>query len=99
MDPHGPTQILEDVLRLISSKPFLTSPRNSAAVHRSLYKTLKCNTLVSTDSKSPTLDAVQPRCLIVPTIDEMLVGSIPFRYDKPSEVGRWDPLVIWCVPK
>lgn len=84
---------------LTSRQLFLTSPRNSPAAHRSIFETLKCSTLVTTDPKLPfvlpILDAVQPRCLTVPTIAELLVESAPFPYDKSFEAGRLDPLVIW----
>lgn len=84
---------------LTISKLFLTSPRNSAAAHRSLFETLKCKTLITTDPKVSILDAVQVQCLIVPSIEDLLVESTPFPYDKSFEAGRGDPLVIWYVQR
>lgn len=85
------------------SKLFLTSPRNSPAAQRSVFETLKCRTLITTDPKLPPvlpiLDVVKPRCLTVPGIDELSAQSSPFPYDKSFEAGHWDPLVIWCVLK
>lgn len=78
---------------------FPTSPRNSPAAQKSLFNTLKCKTLVTTDPSlppvQPILDAVKPRCLTVPSIQELLCDQPHFPYDKTFEAGRWDPLVIW----
>ncbi|KAG8165775.1 hypothetical protein KVR01_004327 [Diaporthe batatas] len=78
---------------------FPTSPRNSPAAQKFLFETLKCRILVTTDptlpSVLPILDVVKPRCLTVPTIDELLTEHPPFVYEKPFDAGRWNPLVIW----
>lgn len=84
---------------LTFSKLFLTSPRNSAAAHSSLFETLKCKTLITTDPKVSILDVVQAHCLIVPSIDDLLIESLSFPYDKSFEAGRGDPLVIWYAFK
>lgn len=87
---------------LISSKLFLTSPRNSPAAQRSLFEALKCQTLVTSDSTlpaiSPILEIVRPRCLTIPAVDELLEESFPsFPYDRAYEAGRWDPFFILYV--
>lgn len=83
-------------------KLFLTSPRNSPAAQRSLFESLKCQTLITSDSKLPPvlpiLEVVKPRCLTIPSVDELLKESFPsFAYDKTYEAGRWDPLFIMYV--
>ncbi|ROW16995.1 hypothetical protein VPNG_01418 [Cytospora leucostoma] len=81
---------------------FFTSPRNSPAAQHSLFEALKCRTLITSDSKLPSvlpiLDVVKPRCLKIPSLDELLQESFPlFAYDKAFETGRWDPLFIMYV--
>lgn len=83
-------------------KLFLTSPRNSPAAQRSLFEALKCRTLLTSDSKLPSvlpiLDLVKPRCLTIPSLDELLEESFPlFAYNKAFEAGRWDPFFILYV--
>ncbi|ROW10094.1 hypothetical protein VMCG_02037 [Cytospora schulzeri] len=99
----GPNDVRLTAMILASVKAgyalFLTSPRNSPAAQRSLFEALKCRTLVTSDSKLPPvlpiLEIVKPRCLTIPTLDELLEESFPlFAYDKAFEAGRWDPLFI-----
>lgn len=94
---HIPVSWIFDGSMLTCSKLFLTSPRNSAAAHRSLFETLKCKTLITTDPKVSILNAVQAQCLIVPSINDLLIESTLFPYNKSFEAGRGDPLVIWYV--
>lgn len=86
----------------MSTKLFLTSPRNSPAAQRSLFEALKCRTLIASDSKLPSvlpiLEIVKPRCLTIPSLDELLEESFPlFAYEKAFEAGRWDPFFILYV--
>lgn len=78
---------------------FLTSPRNSPAAHRSLFNALNCRTVITTDPRPPPvvpiLEFVKPRCLTIPSLDELLRETYPvFAYDKSFEAGRWDPYFI-----
>lgn len=99
----GPNDVRLTAMILASVKAgyvlFLTSPRNSPAAQRSLFEALKCRTLLTSDSKLPSvlpiLDIVRPRCLTIPSLDELLGESFPlFQYDKAFEIGRWDPFFI-----
>ncbi|KAI0883762.1 putative NRPS-like enzyme [Annulohypoxylon maeteangense] len=78
---------------------FLTSPRNSAAAHRGLFDALNCRNLVTTDPRPPSilpiLEAVNPRQLITPSVEELLEKSSPhFILDKTFDQTRWDPFFI-----
>ncbi|KAL1871078.1 putative NRPS-like protein biosynthetic cluster [Diaporthe australafricana] len=69
------------------------------AAHKSLFEALECETLVTTDPTPPAaqaiLEAVKPRRLIIPDIDELLEQThLLFPYDKSFEEARWDPLVV-----
>ncbi|KAI0835425.1 putative NRPS-like enzyme [Hypoxylon sp. FL0890] len=77
----------------------LTSPRNSPAAHRGLFDSVKCRTLVTTDPAPPSvisiLEAVKPRQLTVPSVEELLEKPYPhFPFTKTFEQARWDPLFI-----
>ncbi|KAI1379850.1 putative NRPS-like enzyme [Hypoxylon crocopeplum] len=79
---------------------FLTSPRNSLAAHRALFDVLECKILVTTDPVPPPalsiIDAVKPRVLTAPSVDELFSKSYPpYVYDKTFEEARWDPL--WVI--
>ncbi|KAL6884739.1 putative NRPS-like enzyme [Trichoderma evansii] len=78
---------------------FLTSPRNSVAAHRSLFDQLKCKTLLTSDPVPPpvlpVIDAVKPRHLIVPSVDELLTKQYPsFMLDKTFQEAWSEPVVI-----
>ncbi|KUI66302.1 Linear gramicidin synthase subunit D [Cytospora mali] len=99
----GPNDVRLTAMILASVKAgfvlFLTSPRNSPAAQRSLFEALKCRTLITSDSRLPSvlpiIDVVAPRCLTIPSVDELLKESFPpFAYDKAFEAGRWDPLFV-----
>ncbi|KAI2464413.1 putative NRPS-like enzyme [Annulohypoxylon bovei var. microspora] len=99
----GPNDVRLTALVLAAIKAgyviLLTSPRNSAAAHRSLFDVLKCRTLVTTDptppSVLPILEAVKPRQLITPSVEELIEKSYPhFLFDKTFDQARWDPLFI-----
>ncbi|KAI1662848.1 acetyl-CoA synthetase-like protein [Daldinia decipiens] len=99
----GPNDVRLVALALASMKSgyvlFLTSPRNSAAAHRSLFDSLKCRTLVTTDPAPPSvstvLEAVKPRQLSIPTVEELLEKPYPhFFFNKTFEQVRWDPALV-----
>ncbi|KAI0384450.1 putative NRPS-like enzyme [Hypomontagnella monticulosa] len=99
----GPNDVRLTALILAAIKTgyvlFLTSPRNSPAAHRSLFGALKCQNLVTTDpvppSVTPILEAVKPRKLTLPGVNELLGEPYPhFPFDKTFEQARWDPLFI-----
>ncbi|KAK7752885.1 putative NRPS-like protein biosynthetic cluster [Diatrype stigma] len=99
----GPNDVRLTALGLAAIKAgyalFLTSPRNSPAAHRALFDALKCKTFVTTDPlPAPAhaiIEAVKPRKLVIPTVDELLEKTYPhFSYDKPFEEARWDPVFI-----
>ncbi|OTB17014.1 hypothetical protein K445DRAFT_311453 [Daldinia sp. EC12] len=101
----GPNDVRFTAFILASIKTgyvsFLTSPRNSPAAHRSLFDSLKCRTLVTTDPAPPSissiLKAVDPRQLIVPSVEELLEKSYPhFSFDKTFEEARHGPgFIMW----
>ncbi|KAI1130967.1 putative NRPS-like enzyme [Nemania abortiva] len=79
---------------------FLTSPRNSAAAHSALFETLKCRILVTTDPVPPPaltiLEAVKPRHLTMPSVDELLGGSnLHYECSKTYENNNWEP--AWAI--
>jgi hypothetical protein len=44
------------------------------------------------------IDAVKPRHLTVPSVDELLAKQYaPFVLDKTFQEARWEPLLIMCV--
>ncbi|KAK3942541.1 putative nrps-like enzyme protein [Diplogelasinospora grovesii] len=99
----GPNDVRLTALVLAAIKAgyvlFLTSPRNSPAAHRALFDALKCQTLVTTDpTPAPAIaviEAVKPRQLTVPSVDELLGGNYPpYANKKTFETGRWDPLFV-----
>ncbi|KAI1212601.1 putative NRPS-like enzyme [Annulohypoxylon truncatum] len=99
----GPNDVRLTALVLAAIKAgyviLLTSPRNSAAAHRGLFDVLKCRTLVTTDpmppSVAPIIEAVKPRQLVVPSVEELLEKPFPhFLLDKTFDQARWDPLFI-----
>ncbi|KAI1445617.1 putative NRPS-like enzyme [Annulohypoxylon stygium] len=99
----GPNDVRLTALVLAAIKAgyviFLTSPRNSAAAHRSLFDALNCRTLVTTDptppSVPPILEAVKPRQLVAPSVEELLEKDYPhFPFDKTFDQVRWDPVFI-----
>ncbi|KAI1500659.1 putative NRPS-like enzyme [Biscogniauxia marginata] len=99
----GPNDVRLTALVLASIKAgyalFLTSPRNSPAAHLSLFESLKCTTLVTTAPTPPPalgiIEAVKPRLLTAPSIDELIGKAYPpYVYNKTYEEGRWDPLWI-----
>ncbi|KAI1212188.1 putative NRPS-like enzyme [Annulohypoxylon truncatum] len=78
---------------------FLTSPRNSPAAQQGLFESLKCRTLVTTDPVPPAAlvitEAVKPRQLTVPSVEELLGTSYAhYVYTKTFEQARWDPLMV-----
>ncbi|KAK6952390.1 hypothetical protein Daesc_006926 [Daldinia eschscholtzii] len=92
----GPSSHHEVLTYVGPNDAFLTSPRNSPAAHRSLFDSLKCRTLVTTDpappSITPIIEAVEPCQLIVPSVKELLEKSYPhFSFDKTFEEARHDP--------
>ncbi|KAI1460021.1 putative NRPS-like enzyme [Annulohypoxylon moriforme] len=99
----GPNDVRLTALVLAAIKAgyviLLTSPRNSAAAHRGLFEALNCRTLVTTDptppSVFPILEAVKPRKLITPSVEELLEKPYPhFPLDKAFDQARWEPLFI-----
>ncbi|KAK8122959.1 NRPS-like enzyme [Apiospora sp. TS-2023a] len=77
---------------------FLTSPRNSAEAHRSLFESLNCKTLLTPapipPAAHPILEAVAPRHLTIPSVDELLqTVSPPYEYWKTLEEGMQDPIM------
>ncbi|KAI5925742.1 putative NRPS-like enzyme [Camillea tinctor] len=99
----GPNDVRLTALLLATIKAgyalFLTSPRNSPAAHQSLFAALECKTLVTTAPTPPSaqavIDAVNPRQLAVPSVDELVQKPYPhFVYKKTYEEGRLDPLWI-----
>lgn len=84
---------------IVHHQIFLTSPRNSPEAHRALFDRLKCQTLVTTDPTPPPavpiLEAVKPRKLTIPSVDELLSKPYPlYVYDKTFQAGRWDPFIV-----
>ncbi|PSR80570.1 hypothetical protein BD289DRAFT_440575 [Coniella lustricola] len=78
---------------------FLTSPRNSLAAQKSLFGKLQCKTLITADATLPTtgplVEAVQARCLTVPSVDELInTPCNPFAYERSFVDGHSDPLLI-----
>lgn len=81
---------------------FLTSPRNSAAAHRSLFEALKCQTLVTTNAVPPSaqmiIQAVQPHQLIIPSVDELLSETYSMvAYNVSFKDALVDPLMVMYV--
>lgn len=77
---------------------FLTSPRNSAEAHRSLFESLHCKTLLTSDpippAANPILETVTPRHLLIPSVDELLQKVSPsYEYWKTLEEGMQDPIM------
>ncbi|KAK8043526.1 NRPS-like protein biosynthetic cluster [Apiospora rasikravindrae] len=78
---------------------FLTSPRNSAEAHRSLFESLDCKTLITPESippaAKPILKTVAPRHLPIPSVDELLKTAYPsYEYRKTLKEGLQDPIMI-----
>lgn len=81
----GPNDVRLTALALASMKSgyvlFLTSPRNSPAAHRSLFDSLKCRTLVTTDPTPPSvpsiIEDVKPRQRFIPSVEELLEKPYP----------------------
>ncbi|KAK6821156.1 acetyl-CoA synthetase-like protein [Apiospora arundinis] len=99
----GPNDVRIPALTIAAVKTgyslFLTSPRNSAEAHRSLFESLSCKTLITTAPTPPPaqviLEAVAPRHLTVPSVDELLHTAFPpCEYQKTLEEGRDEPLFI-----
>ncbi|KAK7985611.1 hypothetical protein PG988_003233 [Apiospora saccharicola] len=77
---------------------FLTSPRNSAEAHRSLFESLQCKTLLTPEpvppAAHPILETVAPRHLTIPSVDDLLqTVSPPYEYWKTLEEGMQDPVM------
>ncbi|KAI0147409.1 putative NRPS-like enzyme [Xylariaceae sp. FL1272] len=99
----GPNDVRLVALALAALKAgytlFLTSPRNSPAAHRALFESLECRTLVTTDPTPPPalaiVEAVNPRKLTAPSVDELLSTSYPpYVYEKTFQEARLDPLMV-----
>ncbi|KAK6859567.1 NRPS-like enzyme [Apiospora arundinis] len=99
----GPNDVRIPALTIAAVKTgyslFLTSPRNSPEAHRSLFESLSCKTLITTAPTPPPaqviLEAVAPRHLTVPSVDELLHTAFPpCEYQKTLEEGRDEPLFI-----
>lgn len=78
---------------------FLTSPRNSKAAHRALSEALDCRILVTTDPAPPSaqiiIEAIQPRQLTLPNVQELLEQTYsPVVYEKSFDDGLQDPLWV-----
>ncbi|KAI1392428.1 putative NRPS-like enzyme [Hypoxylon trugodes] len=99
----GPNDVRVSALALGAIKAgyalFLTSPRNSPAAHRKLFDSLKCQVLITPDPTPPpalpAIEAVKPRVLAVPSVEELLEKSYAhFPFEKTFEEARWDPFLI-----
>ncbi|SPQ27494.1 2d27d111-a7df-4dfd-b53e-66ee884047f0 [Thermothielavioides terrestris] len=99
----GPNDVRLTALMFAAAKTgyvvFLPSPRNSAAAHQALFETLQCRLLATPDPvPAPAvaaLEAVKPRHLTVPGVEELLHKDYPpYVSGKVFEKARWDPLVI-----
>ncbi len=80
----------------------MTSPRNSPAAHRGLFDALECKTLVTTDPSPPAavtiLEAVKPRLLTIPSVEELLQTQYPeFPFETTFEESRWDSFLVMYV--
>ncbi|KAK8008295.1 hypothetical protein PG991_010846 [Apiospora marii] len=98
----GPNDVRIPALGLATVKAgyalFLTSPRNSAETHRSLFESLHCKFLLTPAPIPPAaqtiLEAVAPCCLVVPSVEELLrTVSPPYDYLKTLEEGMEDPIM------
>ncbi|KAK8075277.1 hypothetical protein PG997_009940 [Apiospora hydei] len=99
----GPNDVRIPALGFATTKAgyslFLTSPRNSAEAHRSLFKSLDCRTLMTPESippaAHPILETVAPRHLLIPSVEELLQTVYPsYEYRKTLEEGLQDPIMI-----
>ena len=69
------------------------------AAHRSLFESLQCQTLLTTEPKPPPVElilkAVGPKSLAIPNLAELLEQVHPiYSYDKTFEEGREDGLLV-----
>ncbi|KAK7962758.1 NRPS-like protein biosynthetic cluster [Apiospora aurea] len=83
----------------ISQQLFLTSPRNSAEAHRSLFGALHCRSIITPEpippAAHPILETVSPRHLLIPSVEELLQTVYPsYEYRKTLEEGLQDPIMI-----
>ncbi|KAK4246240.1 putative nrps-like enzyme protein [Corynascus novoguineensis] len=99
----GPNDVRLTALILAAVKTghfvFFTSPRNSPVVHQALFDRLSCTILITPDPvptpSVPVLEAVQPRHLTIPRVDELLDKMYTeYHYAKSFVEARWDPLFI-----
>lgn len=78
---------------------FLTSPRNSAVAHQSLFTKLECTTLLAPSPRPPfiagILDAHPLKFVDVPSVAELLATESPvFPYAKTYPEAAHDRLAI-----
>ncbi|GLA30077.1 putative NRPS-like protein biosynthetic cluster [Aspergillus niger] len=78
---------------------FLTSPRNSAVAHQSLFTKLECTTLLAPSPRPPfiagILDAHPLKVVDVPSVAELLATEYPvFPYAKTYPEAAYDRLAI-----
>lgn len=78
---------------------FLTSPRNSAVAHQSLFTKLECTTLLAPSPRPPfiagILDAHPLKFVDVPSVAELLATEYPvFPYAKTYPEAAHDRLAI-----
>lgn len=78
---------------------FLTSPRNSAVAHQSLFKKLDCNTLLTSAPQPPfigaILDAYPMKVVEIPNLQTLLTTKYPhFEYSKTYPESVLDRLCI-----
>ncbi|KAI3323034.1 acetyl-CoA synthetase-like protein [Xylariaceae sp. AK1471] len=99
----GPNDVRYCALVLAAVKTgyvmFLTSPRNSPAAHQALFDKLECQSLLTTDPVPPAavavIEAVKPRTLTVPSIDQLLGTEYPaYIYSKTYEEAQGNPFII-----
>ncbi|KEY72788.1 hypothetical protein S7711_09507 [Stachybotrys chartarum IBT 7711] len=99
----GPNDVRYSALTLAAIKTgyvvFVTSPRNSATAHAALFDSLKCKILLTTDPTPPpaaaVIQAVQPRTLNLPSINQLFGEAHPvYVYKKTLNEARNDPFVI-----
>ncbi|KAL2192323.1 hypothetical protein P885DRAFT_73107 [Corynascus similis CBS 632.67] len=99
----GPNDVRLTALILAAVKTghavFFTSPRNNRAAHQALFDRLSCTILITPDRvpvpSVAILEAVRPRHLKIPRVDELLDKPYTeYHYAKSFVKARWDPLFI-----